>query len=112
MTLDKLFKEGHLKRIPPSKERAEKSIKVAERYLSEAKQSLGIKTYGLVIIASYSSIFHSSRAVLFVDGIGERSHFAIYEYLKEDNRLPGDSGRRCSMPSTSSGSSAIRSPMA
>ena len=83
MSLDKLFKEGHLKKIAPSIERAEKSIEVAKRYLSQAKQTLDIKTYDLVIIAAYSCIFHTSRAILFVDGIGERSHFAIYEYLKE-----------------------------
>ena len=54
MSLDKLFKERNLKKIPPSRERAEKSIKVAERYFSEAKQTLEIGIYDLVVIASYS----------------------------------------------------------
>ncbi len=90
MSLDKLFKEGHLKKIPPSRERAEKSIKVAERYLSEGRQTLDIETYDLVIITSYSSVFHSARAILFTDGIGERSHFAIYEYLKVKHKDFGE----------------------
>jgi uncharacterized protein (UPF0332 family) len=83
MTLEELFNKGLLKEIPPSRERAEKSIKKAEMYLSEAKQTLEIGVNDLVIIASYSSIFHSARSILFSDGIGERAHFAIYEYLIE-----------------------------
>lgn len=90
MSLDKLFSEGHLKRIPPSRERAEKSIKVAHRYLSEAKQTLEIGAYDLAVMASYSSVFHAARAILFVDGVGERSHFAIYEYLKEKHKDFGE----------------------
>lgn len=83
MTLEELFKKGLLKKIPPSRERAEKSIKKAQMYLSEAKQTLEIGVNDLVIIASYSSVFHCARSILFVDGIAERSHFAIYEYLMQ-----------------------------
>lgn len=83
MNIDKLFREGHLKKIPISLERAKKSIATSERYLSQAKQTLDIRVYDLAIIAAYSSVFHSARAILFADGVSERSHFAIYEYLKE-----------------------------
>jgi uncharacterized protein (UPF0332 family) len=83
MSIESLFKEGLLKKIPPSMERAEKSVQKADMYLSEAVQTLDIGAYELVIIASYNSIFHAARAVLFADGVGERSHYAIYEYLKE-----------------------------
>jgi len=83
MSIENLFKQGLLKKIPPSKERAEKSIKKAEMYLSEAKQTLQIGVNDLVIIAAYSSIFHSARSILFSDGFAERAHFAIYEYLIE-----------------------------
>jgi uncharacterized protein (UPF0332 family) len=82
MRVDDLFRDGQLKRIPPSRERAEKSVLLAERYLSEAKQTLDIGAYELAIIAAYASAFHAARAILFVDGVGERSHFAICEYLK------------------------------
>jgi len=83
MSVESLFREGFLKNIPPSRERAEKSLKVAEKYLSEAKQTMKIGVFEMAIIAAYNSAFHSSRAILFADGIGERAHFAIYEYLKE-----------------------------
>ena len=83
MNIEELFEQGLLKKIPPSRERSKKSIKKAEMYLSEAKQTLEIGVNDLVIIASYRSVFHSSRSILFLDGIGERSHFAIYEYLMQ-----------------------------
>jgi len=90
MSVDELIKKGILKRIPASRERAEKSIEKAEMYLSEAKQTLKIGVNDLVIIAAYSSIFHSARSILFYDGVGERAHFAIYEYLIEKH---GDIGK-------------------
>ena len=90
MTVEYLFADGQLKRIPQSKERAEKSIKRSKLYLSEAKQTIKIKVYDLAIIASYSSIFQAARAILFVDGVAERSHYAIYEYLKEKHKDLGE----------------------
>jgi len=89
MSIDKLFREGHLKKIPPSIERADKSIATAERYLSEARKTLEIGVHELAIIAAYSAIFHAARAILFLDGVGERSHFAIFEYIREKH---GDLG--------------------
>lgn len=90
MTVDYLFADGQLKKIPPSKERAEKSIERAKLYLSEAKQTIKIKVYDLAIIASYSSVFHAARAILFVDGVAERTHYAIYQYLKEKHSHLGE----------------------
>ncbi|MEW6748848.1 MAG: HEPN domain-containing protein [Candidatus Micrarchaeota archaeon] len=90
MSLDELFREGHLKKIAPSRERAEKSIEVARRYLHEARKNLEIDISDLAVIASYSSVFHAARAILFVDGIAERSHFAIYAYLKEKHKDFGE----------------------
>ncbi len=90
MNIDELFQAGQLKKIAPSKDRAKKSITTAKRYLSEAKQTLAIGISDLTIIAAYGSVFHAARAILFVDGISERSHFAIYEYLKEKHKKFGD----------------------
>lgn len=44
----------------------------------------------MAILAAYSSAFHAARAILFNDGYGERSHFAIYEYLKEKHPELGE----------------------
>lgn len=90
MSLDRLFKEGHLKKIPPSGERAKKSLEVSGRYLSQAEQTISIGAYDLAVIAAYSSIFHAARAILFVDGVGERAHFAVCEYLRTKHKDFGE----------------------
>jgi uncharacterized protein (UPF0332 family) len=36
------------------------------------------------IIAAYTAMFQSARALLFRDGIFERSHYCVVEYLKEN----------------------------
>jgi len=47
MSIEKLFNEGHLKRVPQSPERVKKSLDVSERYISEAKKSLMVEAYEL-----------------------------------------------------------------
>jgi len=89
MSIEELFREGLLKKIIPSDERAEKSLEVSEKYLAEAKRSMNVEAYDLTIIGSYSSSFHAARAILFRDGVSERSHFAIYEYLKQKHKSLG-----------------------
>lgn len=34
-------------------------------------------------IAAYTSMFHAGRAILYRDGVKERSHYCIYVYLRE-----------------------------
>ncbi|MCP8321946.1 MAG: HEPN domain-containing protein, partial [archaeon] len=34
------------------------------------------------IIASYNTVFHAARALLFKDGIKEKSHWAVARYLE------------------------------
>lgn len=55
----------------------------AERYIQMANDNLEMKNYDLVIVAAYTSMFHSGRAILFKDGITERSHICLWEYLKK-----------------------------
>lgn len=38
----------------------------------------------MAIIALYNAFFHTARALLFKDGIKERSHFCIARYLEEN----------------------------
>ena len=83
MNTEELLRSGFLKRISPSLERAKKSLEVSQKYLLEAKKGFGIGVYEMSIIGAYSSIFHAARAILFRDGIAERSHSAVYDYLKE-----------------------------
>lgn len=42
-----------------------------------------MKNNNLVIFCSYTAMFHSARALLFKDGIKERSHLCIVSYIRE-----------------------------
>ena len=81
--IDRCIKLGLLKRIPPSKEKAEGSMKNAENWLREAKNNLQNLTFRSCILTSYLAMFHAARAILFIDGFREKSHFAVARYLED-----------------------------
>ncbi len=86
MSCDELFKKGLLKKIPPSQERSTKSLEPAERYLDEAGKDFTVGSDMSAFLTSYSCMFHCARAILFRDGIQEKSHKALCDYLKEKYR--------------------------
>jgi len=73
-----------LRKIPPSKEKAENSINVAMKWLDEAVRSLRVGAFNSSVLCSYLSMFHSARAILFYDGYREKSHYCIARYLEEN----------------------------
>jgi len=77
------MKEGLLRRIPPSKDKGAQSIKKAHEWLKEAEESLKAGAHGSAILASYTTMFHSARAILFFDGFREKSHACVARYLEE-----------------------------
>ena len=83
MNVDECFKKRILRKIQPDIKKAKRSIEIAENKLEIAKKSFKKELYGPTIIYGYTSMFHSSRALLFKDGIKERSHLCIVIYLKE-----------------------------
>ena len=85
-TIEDCFRFRLLRNIKPDSEKAKKSIELAERDIREAKKAFDVEKdflYKFVIMYSYLSMFHSARAVLYKDGIQEKSHYAIFIYLKE-----------------------------
>ena len=85
-TVEDCFKARLLRKIAPNKEKSDKSFELARRDLKEAMSSLGLGKdflYKYVVLNSYMAMFHASRGVLYSDGIQEKSHYAIYVYLKE-----------------------------
>jgi len=76
-------REGLLRSVPPSRERADASMKTARKWLSEAAKGLGSSAFNSSVLSSYLSMFHSSRAILFLDGFREKSHYCIARYLEE-----------------------------
>jgi len=80
---EKCKDDGHLRSIPPSKAQSEESIHASERWLKEATMNQSNATFNSSVIASYLSMFHAARAILFRDGVRERSHFCIARYIEE-----------------------------
>ena len=83
MKLQDCFKEGLLRKTKPSKQYATKSLETSLIYIKNAKDNLKMKNNNLVIFCSYTAMFHSARALLFKDGIKERSHLCIVSYIRE-----------------------------
>ena len=82
-TIDECFKFRLLRKIEPSKEKSDKSLELANNDLKEADNALKKGIFKYVIISSYMAMFHAARAVLYLDGIQEKSHYAVFIYLKE-----------------------------
>ena len=77
------IREGLLRKIPPSKEKARSSIAAALKWLGEAEKDLSAEAFNSSVISSYLAMFHSARALLFLDGFREKSHYCIARYLEE-----------------------------
>jgi uncharacterized protein (UPF0332 family) len=77
------FRKRLLRRISPSRGLARKSLKQAKSFLKEASDLLNLKKERMAVIALYNTFFHAARALLFKDGVKERSHFCVARYLEE-----------------------------
>lgn len=82
-SIEDCFKHRLLRKINPDKEKSEKSLKIAENRIKEAKRALSLGIFNFVILESYMAMFHAARALLYKEGIQEKSHYAISIYLKE-----------------------------
>jgi uncharacterized protein (UPF0332 family) len=83
MKMAECFQKGLLKRTSPDMENALRSLDLSKSNIEDAVENMSIHRYRVVAISSYSSMFHAARAILFRDGIKERSHECIPVYLKE-----------------------------
>lgn len=54
-----------------------------QEWLEEAKRNLENEAYRSAQISTYIALFHSVRAILFRDGIREKSHYCIGIYLEK-----------------------------
>ena len=83
MDVEECLEKGLLKKDNPSIEKAKRSIEIAVSKLEKARALIELEILDMSEINCYSAMFHSARALLFRDGFKERSHYAIYIYLKE-----------------------------
>lgn len=83
MELTDCFRRGLLINTQTDIESAGRSLNLARSYVVDAEKSMSSDSYRIVIISSYTAMFHAARAVLFRDGVKERSHECIPLYLRE-----------------------------
>ncbi|MBI5206078.1 MAG: HEPN domain-containing protein [Nitrospirae bacterium] len=69
--------------MPASEDNAIRSINKAESWFNEAKKSFHGEAYDSSVLSSYLAMFHSARAILFIDGYREKSHVCVSRYLEE-----------------------------
>jgi len=82
MKMNECFAEGKLVAIAPSIRKAQKSLENAQDFVKQAQGNLPLKNYRLVLFCTYTAMFHAARALLFRDGVKERSHVCLISYLK------------------------------
>ena len=83
MNIKECFEKRILRKIPINLEKVRSSVKIAELKLEEAKRLSSSKFFNSAILSAYTSMFHIARALLYKDGIQEKSHYAVYIYLSE-----------------------------
>ena len=81
--IEDCFRKGLLRRVEPSLNKSKESIKEAREWLSEARKNLAAEAFKSAISSLYLAIFHSARAVLFRDGVREKSHYCVGVYLEK-----------------------------
>jgi uncharacterized protein (UPF0332 family) len=83
MSVEELFKERLLRKIKLDKYKVKKSVNVAESKFEEAKRLFENDFFNQAVVSAYTSMFHLVRAFLYKDGIQEKSHYAVFIYIKE-----------------------------
>ena len=82
--LKNCFERGKLIRTRKDLQKSEKSLETAEKKVGEARKLHAKNFLDAALLSAYTSMFHASRALLYRDGIQEKSHFCLIEYLREE----------------------------
>jgi len=84
------FEKRKLRKIPKDKEKVRRSLEIAKIKLKEARKLFSSDFFNNTVLSAYTSMFHSARALLYNEGIQEKSHYAAYFYIKEkfSNKIP------------------------
>ncbi|WP_052353281.1 HEPN domain-containing protein [Methermicoccus shengliensis] len=83
MNYEECFRRGLLRYVEPSKEKSQESIKRAKEWLNEAMINFESGAFRSALLSTYLAVFHSARAVLFRDGVREKSHYCVGVYLEK-----------------------------
>ncbi len=83
MNIEECFAKGLLRKEMPDREKSKKSLIISERKLAKAEKLQALGIFEDALVNCYASMFHAGRAILFRDGIREKSHFGVWVYLNE-----------------------------
>lgn len=81
--VDDCFEKGLLKKTAKSKSIALQDLAQAEFFLNESFDLINIGKKEMAAIAMYNAAFHAARALLYLDGVKEKSHYCLQKYLEE-----------------------------
>lgn len=81
--IDECFETRLLRKIKPDMDKSKRSLEIAKVHLFKAAQAIKANLFDFSILASYNSMFHAARAILYKDGIQEKSHLCVIIYLRE-----------------------------
>ena len=80
--LDECYERGLLRKVGASMEKAFLSLAQAREWLKEAGYDCDAGAPRSAFMAAYMGYFHAARAVLYRDGVREKSHYCIGVYLE------------------------------
>ena len=89
MALAKCFEDRLLRRERSDMLKARKSLETAGRKLAEAGSLAQAGFESAAMVTAYASMFHAGRALLFRDGIVEKSHYCLVQYLRKEYAKTG-----------------------
>lgn len=69
-SLDDCLREGLLRRVPPSPQRADGSLKAAYRWLEDAQRSIDAEAYNPSVLSSYLAMFQPQTFSTLRRGLG------------------------------------------
>lgn len=82
MNLEECFEKRLLRSARPDRLKSKKALEMAERAIMQAEMLMEHDFYEQAVLYSYTAMFQGARAILFKDGISEKSHYCVIEYLK------------------------------
>jgi len=89
LNLEECFRRRLLRRDKPHPQKAERSLQVSASKLEQAQRSHSHQIYDASLVLAYTSMFHAARSILFRDGIVEKSHVCLVEYLRQEYSREG-----------------------
>jgi uncharacterized protein (UPF0332 family) len=81
------FEKGLLKRTFKQPDLARKDVAQAKFFLEETKDLVELEKKHMATLSLYNAFFHAARALLFRDGIKERSHYCVARYIEKEYDL-------------------------